>query len=508
MTAGGSAIGNSPASHRHPNVVVVVLDCMRSIDFAGGSDPVPGLPASEKLRTESMIFPQAVAPSPWTIPSHASLFTGLYPWEHRTHYRASLLMDPSVPTLAGAFSDAGYSSIALSANGFVSPDFRLTNGFEAVGWGDWWERYFRVPTRTLPPRAERLAPTQRLPSGALWRSMTTRVSYTHRLPGAWDLLNRVAHQVRWRGDPRALAVSPWIEPTLDRWLTGKPVETPVFCFVNYMETHEPYLTDPAVVSRLAAWLPYAGQRIDRTSILTGDWKASAEDFRRIRELYRQSVRLADQRLGALIDVLKRTNRWDNTVLVIVGDHGQAIGEHGFLFHGIQPWESILRVPLWYRRPDGRFAGTIGQGTASLVDVAPTVLADAGLAPARVQSGVHLGSLAESRREGPAYSVSDGVHRTSIVGGQERSEGVIRLDRVWVTAFQGDLKIVWDCGLGRATAYDLRRDPGETLDVFDEGSPDMLRLASEARHRAELMQSSEAVTESVEVDERLRSWGYT
>src|ERR1700693_5078851 len=112
---------------RRPDLLVVVMDCVRASDFPGGTSPVPGMPTAEKLVRESIRFPRAISVAPWTIPSHASLFTGLYPWENGVHMLRELRLDPSVPTLAGMLAKAGYSTFSLSSNGFICPDIGLVN---------------------------------------------------------------------------------------------------------------------------------------------------------------------------------------------------------------------------------------------------------------------------------------------------------------------------------------------------------------------------------------------
>ncbi|MCI4366576.1 MAG: sulfatase-like hydrolase/transferase, partial [Thermoplasmata archaeon] len=83
------------ASTSRPDLLVVVLDCVRALDFAGGPEAVTPMPFSESLLRESIRFPKAAATAPWTIPSHASIFTGMYPWENGVHMLKELRLDPS-----------------------------------------------------------------------------------------------------------------------------------------------------------------------------------------------------------------------------------------------------------------------------------------------------------------------------------------------------------------------------------------------------------------------------
>src|SRR5215469_5335127 len=111
-----------------PDLLLVVLDCVRAWDFPGGRSAIGPMPFVEGFRRESIHFPRAASVAHWTVPAHASMFTGLYPWEHGVHAKGKLKLDPSIPTVAGHLRDAGYRTLCLSANGLVSPGLGLTNG--------------------------------------------------------------------------------------------------------------------------------------------------------------------------------------------------------------------------------------------------------------------------------------------------------------------------------------------------------------------------------------------
>ncbi|MGA7861986.1 MAG: sulfatase-like hydrolase/transferase, partial [Thermoplasmata archaeon] len=362
---GGSlTIPRDTASSRPPDFLVVILDSARSADFPGGTSPLTPMPFAEGLLRESLSFPRAVAPAPWTIPSHASLFTGLYPWEHGTHLRRSLRLDPSIPTLAQLLGEHGYATFAASSNGFLSPEFGLLHGFSAAAWGEWWERFLHLPGSQFPPRGFNCGPTMKLPESRYWKMLETPGRYANRRPAMLDVLNRVASGLR---DPGAETYSPfiasWIEPVVERWLKAQPAERPVFCFVNYYEAHEPYIISPSQVEGGMTWRDLLRLRMDRTNMLAGRWSPTPREFADLRRLYRAVVRALDARLARLADVFRAAGRWDNTVVVLSSDHGQAFGEHGYLFHGSQLWEPVVRVPLWLRLPDGRHRGEQATGWA-------------------------------------------------------------------------------------------------------------------------------------------------
>lgn len=490
-----------------PNFLTIVLDCVRGSDFAGGQGGVP-LPFSTSLLKESIYFPKAASTAPWTIPSHASLFTGMYPWENGVHMMKELRLDPGVPTVAGMLARAGYSTFAASANGFICPEIGLVNGFEAATWGDWWERYLRLPTRRLPPRALHFDPTQKLPSGPGWAQLEEKAWYLHRFPVIIEVVNRLVHQVRYPADPRQIAISPWIEETVQRWLQAQPRSTPTHCFVNLLDAHEPYLTDPDIVHGLRAWRRATSVRMDRTNILAGRWLPTPEEFQILHELYVAMVRFLDRRVEALVKVYKDAGRWDNTALVLTSDHGQAFGEHGHLFHGQRLWEPLLRIPMLLRLPKGALGGQVAQGWTSLVDVAPTLLQLAGEDPAgRFPSAYPMLEMVKAPRPAPAMAMGDGIHQMTMVRTIAAPDRIADWDRKYVAAYQDDVKVVYDATRQEFHAFDLLADPSEMVDVWSREGPKLGPMGQSLLQAAAQLKGAGVHEESADVTKRLESWGY-
>jgi arylsulfatase A-like enzyme len=500
-------VNGAAASARPPNFLVIVMDCVRARDFPGGPEPVAGLPFVESLRRESTVFPRAVSPAPWTIPSHASLFTGLYPWEHGVTMLGEVMLRDSIPTLPQLLRAQGYGTITLAANGFISPEMGLVQGFDAATWGDWWERYLRLPDRVNPPRALNIGPTQKLPSGPGWSQMESKAWYAHRIPFVIDATNRFVQQLKYRGNPRRLAVAPWIEATLDRWLKSQPADRPTFTFVNLMEGHEPYLTDPETIHGLLRWFRAANVRMDKTSVLTGDWKPTTEESRRLRQLYRDMIRFIDRRIEGLARALQANGRWENTVMVLTSDHGQSFGEHGCMFHGQKVWDSLVRIPMWLRLPGGQYSGGEAKGWASLVDVAPMVMELAGAPNGHFPSSISLERLIDAERPTPVYTMADGIHQKTHVKKFADPAVMAQWERCYVAAYEGDDKVIVDLTDDKVQAFDVVRDPNEMTDVWPAQSSRLAPVADGARRIGQQLLGKLTGETSPEVEERLRSWGY-
>lgn len=499
-----------------PDIVIVVLDCGRSFDFPGGPEPVEGMRFLESLRPESVAYPRAVSPSAWTVPGHASLFTGLYPWEHEVHMKSSLSLSPSVPTLASRLRDRGYATLSLSANGFIGPDFGLLGGFEDAAWGLWWEKFLRFPDRESPHRATWM-PTVTAGTGVPPSEGSGRLplGFAHRfiegkdpvwMGPAVNLMNLGIRQLRYRDRTSALPVSPWIEPTLAAWLAKQNPDRPVFCFLNLLELHEPYVADPLDWSGPLRWGAAAFQRTDKIGFYSGRWQPSPREFARLRSLYRAALRSIDRRIARIVEILRTAGRWRDSLFVLTGDHGQAFGERGYLYHAARVWEPVVRVPLWVRWPRGRGGGRTGEGWASLIDVAPTALEAAGLDPSPSVAGRPLDLLVDRPRDGPVYSVADGLQGKTQV---ERlaPECVPRWDAPWVAAYQGSEKILFDTGTDRFEAHDVERDRREERDLFASDPTRFGSLTEGAREIAGRLVARVPARIAPEVDQLLRSWGY-
>ncbi len=493
-----------------PNILVVVLDCVRAADFIGGSPGITGMPFAEELRRESVVFPRAISPAPWTIPSHASLFTGLPPWETGCHWKGDLRLSSQIPRLSSALAAAGYRSMSLSANPVIEPSFGLLDGFQQAAWSGWWEPFVRFSTPRPPhvlPRSEnghrsRLAAIRRGPVDRLIKKVRPTI-IQH--PSMLVAGNRVVHGLLEERGPGVRDIGQWIEPTFQEWVARVPPDQPVFAFVNLLDAHEPYFPDESVRQGLAGWKEFAATRQDPVAWMNGDWKATPENFALMHRLYREMIVSMDRRLRSIVDTLKVTSRWENTAMVLTGDHGQAFGEHGTLFHFFRVDEQLVRVPMWLRLPHAEQAGTVAKGWASLIDVASTASELAGRPGQFAGSGNSLTSLIDSQRPEPAVTISDGI-----VWGHFRSrftpQNIETYDRVFAAAYAGDRKVVIDAKSQLRRAYDIERDPGESRDEWTN-SAELDRLATFARAAGERTASTAPSALTVDVEDRLKAWGY-
>ena len=497
-----------------PNILVVLFDCLRAQDFPGGSDEVSGMPFARRVMNESLVFPRTVSPAPWTIPSHASLFTGLYPWENNVHAYKSLMADPAIPRLPSLLHARGYRTLSLAANPFVSPRFDLVRGFDKSEWGGWWEPFLRTPRDEAPNTLEGEAPTTAQPQdrtmewirdGPLGNVLRSASQHSYRYPFALDGGSRLLNRLRYPETPRDISQTPWIESELATWLGRQSNESPVFCFLNLTDTHEPYYPDPELVHGARNWWRLTKVRQDHACAVSGEWDPSSFECHQLRELYRMMVRHLDVRLKAIVQAFRDAGRWDNTLLVVTSDHGQSLGEKGMMFHLLRLDEPLIRIPLWVRPVGGTGGGRQAVGWTSLIDVAPTLLEVAGVPFDPYPSALPLRGMIDAPRPGPVFSMSDGIvwpHiRRRFPADREK-----KWDRPFVAAYLEDYKII-TCAVDDEThAFNLSQDPSEAKDLWPSKEEALVSLLADARQVGSRLLGGDIHTEAI-VEERLRSWGY-
>jgi arylsulfatase A-like enzyme len=492
-----------------PDVLLIVLDCVRSdlfdAELARGT-----MPFLAGLRPEVTAFPGAISPSSWTIPGHASLFTGLYPWDHGAHYRNGPILTPEPETIAECLSRAGYATALFSANAYVQAATGLTRGFQTSVWGGRREFFLRC----LPP-GQPTCPNLGGPALA-WAPPTARESRPSRArelamdaltwsPPVWDGINRTAAKVLGTYAERLPGVCSWIEPQLDSWLAAQPAERPVFAFVNLLEAHEPYLANGGEPVSASEWLGYARRSQHTVRWIRGEWQPTPREVDGIRTSYLGSLRVLDRRIGQIVRTFSRHRRWDGTLFVLTSDHGQAFLEQDTLYHRFRVDEPLTRIPLWVRAPGGRRGPATDPTWVSLLDIPRTLAALVGretFGDAQARSLLDPRAANEPRT---VFAMTDGIAPKEVPGvPPARLEFLNRLE---VAAYEQDRKAVaGERGSGRA--YRVGRplaDPRPLEAPEDGASTEALRSARSTVELALARIASKPYHGSVE--RRIAGWGY-
>ncbi|HTT26357.1 MAG TPA: sulfatase-like hydrolase/transferase [Thermoplasmata archaeon] len=462
--------------NRPADVVVVVLDCVRATELENGPSGRLPYPFLTELRSESVVFPRTASVGHWTLPAHASLFTGLYPWVHGLYQGGAKVLGPELPLAARWLRRGGYRTASFSANRMVNPSHGWLEGFGYAAWGS--SSYLRSSSPGHPPRetgnvAGPIVRRAEIPEG-LQRAGYWGVVGLERFPAVLDRLARFEARIRGDGRYRRPVMAPWIEGSFDRWVRGTPANEPLFAFVNLLDAHEPYLLDREDGFSRADLAEAARVRQDHHGWIEGRWRPTPREGELLHRLYQGTIRLLDQRLRSLVASLREHGRWENTLFILTSDHGQAFGEHDLLYHLFGISNEVVQVPLWVRFPHGMRGGATGHGWTSLVDVAPTVADVTGVPGIGALEGLPLTELVESERKGPVYALADGSTFGEPAPPSFRWRG-LREDYRALAAFQGRWKAVMTLPARRVAYYDLTADPQELRPLdpsATSGAPDL------------------------------------
>ena len=311
------------------NILFVVLDTVRKDHLSVYGHDQPTSPTLEAFAGEARVYEQAVTSAPWTLPAHASLFTGLYPSEHGATQEDPYLERET--TLAETLSAAGYDTACYSSNAWITPYTRLTDGF------DHRDNFFRVmPGDVL--------------SGPLARAWKL-INDSHRLRGVADRIVEVGAAVHSRlasGEGEDSKTAAVVDRTID-FVDG--ADGPFFAFVNLMDAHQPYHPPAEYAEEFAPGVDSTAVAQSATAFNCGAETVDDGEWEAIRRLYDAEIRQMDDELGRLFAHLREAGLWEETTVVVCSDHGELHGEHDLYGHEFGVYEPLVNVPLLVRHPD-------------------------------------------------------------------------------------------------------------------------------------------------------------
>lgn len=293
-------------------------------------------PELSKWAARGVTFDHALSTAPWTLPSHATMMTGLYPHEFRYGWYSPVRTDSAM--LAEAFYARGYLTAAFLGNyGFLPKEYGLARGFIHYQAGQ-----------------------------------HTPVTVTQ---GAWlvrqTLRNNFVRRILRTDEDFYRPPAPAINEQFLSWMKRHPADRPFFAFLNYFDAHQPYIPPRDVFQSIAGY-----KRTDDLDPLSSytylnRYKVTREEVRLAKDSHDAAIAAQDRAMGNLLDEMERRGMLRNTVVVIVSDHGEELGEHSFYFHGHTLYSTALHVPLVIAGP-GIPAGVRVAAPVTLRDLAATI----------------------------------------------------------------------------------------------------------------------------------------
>jgi arylsulfatase A-like enzyme len=362
-----------------------------------------------------VVFENAIAPAPWTLASHTSMFTGLLPHQHGADWAIPLGGSPW--TLAEILKSEGYHTAAFTAN----------FGYGLKGWG--YDQGFEVYDDNSPLIRHNLVMTY-------WGRNLLERCYK-------DLI---------RYEPLERQNVERVNEGIFRWFRHRPAR-PFFLFINYFDAHEPYLP-PAPYDHKFGRIstPLLKRSRDLCYAKPGE-PVPAQDVKRIISAYDNSLTYLDRGLDNLLQVLQRSRTLDNTIVIITSDHGEDLGDHQRFGHASGIYRELLHVPLIFLGA-GIPQGLRVQHVAATRELFSTVLdlASPGKAP------FHRRSLARFWR--PAFQADDS---DGFVISELTSFSKMNWIPTSISLFTPQWQYIHNAE-GKSELYDWVKDPEEKVDL--------------------------------------------
>jgi arylsulfatase A-like enzyme len=327
-----------PGGAAHPrNVILISIDTLRADHLGCYGHTLPTSPNLDAFAAEGIVFEDAVATSPWTLPSHLSLLTGLYPARHGVRTADRTLSD-AIPTLATLLAQRGFETAAVVSGLLLGPRWGVSQGFADFEMVD-------APDRSRSGAASRITDSA----------------------------------IRWLDDHRG---------------------GPVFLFLHYFDVHSDYLSLPRYERIFAPPRSrFSGITMELIGVNLGRIPIKKSDAVSLALRYDAGIRQLDDDLARLFAHLRRDGWLDDTAVLVTSDHGEEFLEHGGVLHTRTHYQEILQIPMILRGPTIP-AGVRIHRPVSLVDIVPTLLGLLRLAPPPSLDGVDLRPLWEAPDDPP------------------------------------------------------------------------------------------------------------
>lgn len=394
---------------QRPDVLLITLDTVRADHLSCHGYALPTTPNLDRLAADGLRFADCAASASLTPVSHASILTGLNPYQHGLrvlHAQSGDELPAEVPTLASVLTAAGYACGALLSAFPVSEAFGFARGFEHFDNG-------------------------MLPEGAARKSQPDDGDARGPRRGLVAQDARQANTQR-RSDATIDAALAWLEGA----------RRPSFTWIHLWDVHDPILVPPADAVR--------------------EFQRVATDLAgRAPELYDVELNFLDRELGRLFERLRELGRYDDTLIIVTSDHGEGLGEHGWHAHRLL-YEEQLHVPLIVKLP-GAPRGAVVAELVRTIDIYPTVLEVADVASPKPVEGRSLLALAHGGSDGARVAYADQLNKWDTKADmlEQRPQ-----DDLLHSARDQRWKLIYrPLRPEQSELYDLANDPDEARNVY-------------------------------------------
>jgi arylsulfatase A-like enzyme len=428
-----------------PNIILIVMDMVRADHLSCYGYQHNTTPHIDNIASEGVLFENAFSAAPWTVPSHASLFTSMLTCQHDTHGSHPWL-DDQFNTIAEVLSENGYITLGYSNNPLVSPSYNLAQGFDTFEFTQIGKRKLGLHGYLRIRR---------------WLGMGNQV-----------IIDGVGYGLI--EDDGAESTN----KTVKDWISiASQHENPFFLFINYMEAHEP-LHPPEPYAMRFMPKGFGWDDVDRGLLrypeyLTGVVPHDDDAFAIRRALYDAEISYLDVRIGELFEYLRESNVLDETLLIIASDHGENFGDHGLMDHMFCVYDTLTHVPLIMRYPGVFEGGQTVEDLIRLIDIFPTILDISAINSYDIEKMSGNSLLKETKEPELRFAISQdriwlGALKNLHIANQDFDSSIFQRELESIRTEQ--YKYIWGSD-GREELYDIRIDPQE-LDNLIESEPEV------------------------------------
>jgi len=467
---------NEKDSPSYPNIIMIVMDAVRADSLSCYQRNKKTTPHIDRMAKEGTVFSKALSPSPWTLPAHASLFTGLYPSQHKAGWGHQNL-DERFLTLAEYLAELGYLTVGFSENPWVSRNLGLAQGFSC-----YYEMYV-YPRIAITPKV-------------VGRAKRMFLNYKETREFARDTVQN-----------------------FKRWIFRnyhKKNSKSFFAFLNFMPGHLPNYPRPQFQFYRASKDELA--RIEPVNLIPEryylpQYRLNAKELNIMHTLYEGDVAYLDDNLGELFRFLKNFNVLDNTVLIVTSDHGENFGDHGLIEHQFCLYNSLLHVPLILFYPDKVKSGTTNNNPVSTIFLFQTVLDLIDVQENNDIQRIENRSLLSINTDKYLYAEHDNpVGMLRGVIGDEAPEdfNFEPFDKYLECIYGPDFKFIWSSS-GVHELYNMKIDWQERKNIVIEEESNAKTLYDQLQSWQKNMWKPQHLSEVKKLDKRtldaLKSLGY-
>lgn len=406
-------------------------------------------PYIDEFARESVLYNRAYSAASWTLPSIASILTGLYPGAHGAHrvekadnmFSANKLAEDNI-TLAEILARSGYETAGIISAEFLTREYGLHRGFNY--FDDTIYIYFFALSAFRP------------------------LSFLNLFIPITDYL--------WANGLYGSRIADQINTSVFSWLDQKMKKAPFFLLIHYFDPHDPYLPEKLGISKNAVSeqirKKFANRTVNYTelerslidSVQVGKNLLLPEERALLVNNYDREINRLDKKIYQVLTKLKEKNLFDNSLIIITADHGESFGEHDLMLHGVSLYEDNIHVPLLIKYPFAEKRKGIVNEPVSLTGLAPTILSYTKIPIPKPIQGSSFSDL-------PSQKIIAQNFRDPRWGKREELK---RFDQDLISLIDGDFKIIKSIG-GKNQLYNIKIDPREQKNLIGENPQVATRL---------------------------------